>query len=493
VSCNAPRTPLRALCTLALCAGCASTKTEGSAGNEARALSSYMDAVAWSDQPPGLAPVDVPQFVAVTFDDNFVSGLGDPSGAMTWATDFFRSLNNPAGSAIAGTFDGAAVRTSFFNNCVYLEHENTRLAWTTAFEDGHEIANHTINHPHGGAFLEQNWTDEIGPCTAALSNAETGVGVSVDDVRGFRSPYLEYNEALFPALKGQGLEYDTSVSSCWADGDDGSSCAWPYTLDSGSLDAESMTAKFATPSVPAAPGLWEVTTSALFVPPDELATEYGFAPGLRQRIPTDMPAPSFYEASTGRIAPLDITLFVDAGMTATEVLATLEYTLDQRLAGNRAPFVFVAHTHVYASNYGAAANALDASERQAAIEDFIGYALSKSVVRMRPVKDILSWMREPVPLNGVVTMPIDAGASGGSAGTGADAGLGGSAGAAGAAGMPAGGGSAGTTGVAGEAGAAAPSPSASGCSCGMVGHELRSWPALFVAGALAFALSRRRQ
>src|SRR6188768_3495486 len=86
-------------------------------------LAAPTKALSWSEQPPGLSPVDVPQFVAVTFDDNFVSGIGDPAGGMTWATDFFRSLTNPAGSNYAPTFDGAPVRTSFYFNCVYLEDD----------------------------------------------------------------------------------------------------------------------------------------------------------------------------------------------------------------------------------------------------------------------------------------------------------------------------------------------------------------------------------
>ena len=57
------------------------------------------------------------------------------------------------------------------------------------------------------------------------------------------------------------------------------------------------------------------------------AAQYGFTPGLRQRIPTDMPAPSYYEPATGRIAGLDITLFVDAQLSANEVLATRMSTL----------------------------------------------------------------------------------------------------------------------------------------------------------------------
>jgi hypothetical protein len=147
-----------------------------------------MDVRAWSQQPPGLSPVDVPQFVAVTFDDNFVSGLGDPAGGMTWATSFFEPLVNPAGSGFAPTFDGAPVRTSFYDNCVYLEDEKTKQSWATSREDGHEIANHTVHHLNGLTFTEQAWSDEIAPCTMALTNPSGGLGVSVDDVKGAHEP-----------------------------------------------------------------------------------------------------------------------------------------------------------------------------------------------------------------------------------------------------------------------------------------------------------------
>ncbi len=476
-----------------LCVACASEKpADASDRASVVALSDYSDTVAWSEQPPGLSAVDVPQFVAVTFDDNFVSGLGDVTGGVTWATDFFRPLVNPAGSAIAGTFDGAPVRTGFYNNCLYLEDQSTRTAWTTAFADGHEIGNHTVNHLHGGAFGVQSWTDEIAPCSAALTSPDSGIGASVDDIRGFRSPFLEYNENLFAALTGQGLEYDSSVQSCWADAEDGTNCAWPYTLHAGSKDGDVLAAKFGTPSVPPAAGLWQVPPSALFVPPDELATQYGFTPGLRQRIPMDMAPPSFYEVATGRIAPLDITLFVDAGLSAAEVLATLKYTLDRRLAGNRAPLVFVAHTHVYAANYGAATNAPDVSDRQGAIEDFVSYALGRPAVRMRPLTDVVSFMRAPVPLGGVVTMPImDAGTpSGGSAGAGVDAGPGsGGAGSgpdAGVGGSPMGGmPSAGHAAV-----PATPPETSSGCSCNL---SRRHSSAFFALLAPLVVLHRRRR
>jgi peptidoglycan/xylan/chitin deacetylase (PgdA/CDA1 family) len=486
-----------ALASAQVLSGCAAAREEAGAADAQRAsLSAFGDNVAWSRKPPGLEPVDVPQFVAVTFDDNFVSGLGDVSGGMTWATTFFKSLQNPAGSGFLPTWDGAAVRTTFYVNCVYLQDDDTKKSWSTARQDGHEIANHTVNHPNGGAFTLQNWTDEIAPCTEALTNPEHGVGVTIDEVRGFRAPYLAYSSELFAALKAQGLWYDTSIQSCWNASDDGKSCAWPYTLDQGSPDAVDLAAKFATKAVPPATGLWELTPSALFIPPDELAAQYGFDPGLRQRVPTDMPAPSFYEPTTGRIAPLDVTLFVDAGLAPTEVLATLKYTLDLRLSGNRAPFVFIGHTHVYASSYGAAPKAPDSGARQHAIEDFIHYALTKPSVRMRPVADILTWMRHPEPLNGVVTaLPSMGGAGAGGASAGNTATNGG-----------AGAGAGGASGGAAQAGSASPSVSGTGpevtevspdaaCTCYSVGSgRSRSGSgALLVVGALALLGLARRE
>lgn len=474
-----------------LVAGCASAPA--ALGSEQAALSSYSDHVAWSKKPPGLEPVDVPQFVAVTFDDNFVSGLGDVKGGMTWATTFFEPLKNPAGSGFAPTWDGTPVRTSFYDNCVYLQDDDTKKSWQTAREGGHEIANHTVNHPHGGLFSAEDWAGEIAPCTAALTNQEGGVGVSVDDVRGFRAPYLEYSSNLFAALTQQGLWYDSSIQSCWADGDDGKACAWPYTLDQGSPDAGNLTNRFKTPSVPATSGLWEATPSALFVPPDELAAQYGFEPGLRQRVPTDMAPPSFYDAATGRIAPLDVTLFVDAGLSPAEVLATLKYTLDLRLSGNRAPFIFIAHTHVYANNYGAAPKAPEAAGRQKAIEDFVHYALEKPVVRLRPVADLIDWMRHPQPLGGVITAkPAMGGAAGmAGAGGGGAGGLGGVGGAGGGAGL---GGFAGTTTSAGgSAGSAKRADDAASCACHVGERNERREVGVLALGLFGVLARRRRR
>jgi hypothetical protein len=372
--------------------------------------------LARSSMPPaGLTPSQVPQFVAITFDDNF-----GPDG-MTWATGasqsvpgFFTSKVNPAGSGNPATFDGTPVRLSFYHNSVYMAGE-VQARWQWAFDKGNELCDHTVNHSDGLNYPvtgTPSWTTEISNCRTALAGLS---GASTSIIKGFRSPYLHYNDNLFTTLQNLGFTYDTSIMGCWANSETGANCPWPYTLDQGSADADAIVSKWPDRNVRGVtsqhPGLWEVPVSVVFVPPDELATQYGFTSGLRTRVGNLLGGaqnPNFFDSSTGKIVGMDITLFSDAKMSRAEVLATLKYTLDQRLAGNRAPLVFVAHTHVYQSWQEGAMGLASLQDRRGTIEDFVNYALSKPEVRMRSVSDIVDWMNNPAPLtdlteNGTVT------------------------------------------------------------------------------------------
>jgi len=106
---------------------------------------------------------------------------------------------------------------------------------------------------------------------------------------------------------------------------------------------------------------------------------------------------SWFDPASGKITGFDYNLWVEFRMTKAEFLATMKYTLDLRLAGNRAPFMFGAHPDTYSSKYTAVPNA-SLEERQQAIEEFLDYALSKPEVRFVPNQEILSWVRNPVPL-----------------------------------------------------------------------------------------------
>jgi hypothetical protein len=106
---------------------------------------------------------------------------------------------------------------------------------------------------------------------------------------------------------------------------------------------------------------------------------------------------SWFDVGSGKITGFDFNLWVSFKMTKAEFLATMKYSLDQRLKGNRAPFLFGAHTDYYSSKYTAPPNATVA-ERQAAIEEFIDYAISKPEVRVTSAKQVLDWIRNPEPL-----------------------------------------------------------------------------------------------
>jgi hypothetical protein len=89
-------------------------------------------------------------------------------------------------------------------------------------------------------------------------------------------------------------------------------------------------------------------------------------------------------------------------MTKAEYLTTLKYNLDQRLKGNRAPFLIGLHSQFYTSQCFADLGApyITYQEMRAVVQDFINYALTKLDVRIVPMIKILEWCRNPSSLNG---------------------------------------------------------------------------------------------
>jgi peptidoglycan/xylan/chitin deacetylase (PgdA/CDA1 family) len=330
-----------------------------------------------STEPPGnLDPSVVPMFVAIGWDDN-----GDVSG-MQWSLDLFASHENPAGSGNAATHDGAPTRTSYYNTSSYAFA--TGHLWKQAWEQGHEIGNHTQSHSAHLQTAEDaaTWNNEIDDCMSAL----TDLGIPRAEIRGFRTPFLGTHDATLQAVRDAGITYDCSLEEGYQLDNDGTSFLWPYTLDEGSPGNELLVSWGTKAPIEAKPGLWEMPAYAVIVPPDELCEQYGVEPGFRDRMKA---AQDYFDTEGGKITGFDYNLWFEFEMTPAEVSATLKYTLDQRLAGNRAPFLLGAHTDEYDD-----ANA----ERRAAIEDFLDYALSKPEVRVVRVDAVLEWMRDPEAL-----------------------------------------------------------------------------------------------
>ncbi len=273
-------------------------------------------------------------------------------------------------------------------------------------------------------FVEADWASEMMQCNGMLSNsnASIGIGAKPSDIVGFRAPYLGYNDAMFAALQSQGFAYDTSLPNCFADGEDGTNCAWPYTLDNGSPDQQVLAQKFTNtyggiawsfPQVTPHPGLWEMPPTTLIIPDDSQATTYNFKPGLRSRFPQfstgDVVAPGvpglaypdIYDPTSAKIAGLDYSLLNDAQILPDEMRAILEYNLDLHLKGNRSPFIFIAHGFNYSyepqpgskpPDFNTPSQAIR-DDRQKALLAFATYALAKPEVRIVNVKDILAWVK----------------------------------------------------------------------------------------------------
>jgi peptidoglycan/xylan/chitin deacetylase (PgdA/CDA1 family) len=169
-----------------------------------------------SASPPGdLAPIDVPQFVLLTYDDAV-----QPAGfALMSAT--LEGLN-PNGCPRAATF---------FVNTDYNDYWLTQRLYAA----GHEIADHTMTHTTGVATSAQDWIAEINGARAALSAL---AGVPEEQLTGFRAPFLESSDRSFAALHAGGFLYDSSVpEGVAALSLSPEAKIWPYTLDFGSKQA----------------------------------------------------------------------------------------------------------------------------------------------------------------------------------------------------------------------------------------------------------------
>jgi peptidoglycan/xylan/chitin deacetylase (PgdA/CDA1 family) len=355
-----------------------------------------------SARPPGgLAVQQVPQFVQFGFDDNGISGRpgSGTSGGVRFVNELFAGRRNAPGRGNKGTYDGSPARFSLYVVTRYIEDpqadvpEHVKREWRAALEAGHEIGLHTHTHAHGSAFSSEEWAAEIDACLRWLekpfdgeraADPATGLGLSRGAIAGFRAPFLEYGPALFPALRAGGLRYDCSVEEGFEKGTDAGNLLWPYRIAAGYGGGDG------------AQELWEIPAYALVVPPDEDCERYGVAPGLRRRLGAKQ---AYFDPADGKITGFDWNLWVAFGMSGPEVVATFRYSLDQRLAGNRAPLTFGLHSDIYSDQYTTALPA-GAEERRRALREILDVALARPEVRVVSAKQLLDWLRQPEPLAG---------------------------------------------------------------------------------------------
>jgi peptidoglycan/xylan/chitin deacetylase (PgdA/CDA1 family) len=328
------------------------------------------DQLAPSSQPPGgFNAEQVPQFILFGFDDNQVA---DP---ITWFVDHVRARRNPAGTGQSGTFDGGSVRAIFFSNGRYWTDPAIVAIHRRAVRDGHELGNHTQTHPHGLAFSVDQWRAEMDRCDQVYAEA----GIPVNEIAGFRAPYLQYGHHTFLAMLAMGRLYDASIQEGYQPEQDGTNFLWPYTLDEGSPGNGTRYPTGSPRLIQCYAGLWEIPLHVFIVPTDEQCVALGIPPGLRQRMQANVDPREDHPAG-GKITGLDWNVLESAKITGPEYFAILKHSLDLRLQGNRAPFMIGAHTSLYPDNQ---------PERRRAIEEFISYALTKSEVRFKAKANLI--------------------------------------------------------------------------------------------------------
>ena len=209
-----------------------------------------------------------------------------------------------------------------------------------------------------------------------------GLGIDPREILGFRTPFLAYTDATLTAAQAEGFTYDCSLEEGGERGADGRDYVWPYPLDRGSPG---------NPAVRPHPGLWEIPVYELIAPPDEACARYGVAPGLRGRLRARQ---SDFEVAAGKIAGLDWNLWCEFDMSPQELLATIEYSLDQRLAGNRAPLTIGLHSALYSDRWGAGPECANTpAQRRAALEELVAYLQRKDEVRIVSARELLRWVQ----------------------------------------------------------------------------------------------------
>jgi peptidoglycan/xylan/chitin deacetylase (PgdA/CDA1 family) len=369
----------------------------------------------FSSSPPSSLKVhQVPLFVVFGFDDNGISGLDKPkeSGGVKFITDVFASRYNPPGSGNKRTYDGTQTHFSMYCTTQYIAGEEidnpvlVKRAWKGAMLEGNEIGIHTHLHSHGSLFRVEEWEREIQACIDWLikpydpqefleePDPAKGIGIDRSDIYGFRAPYLEYNNNALQAAFDKGLLYDTSIEEGFEDDQDGTNYFWPYRLHDGRKGKTLTPLSSNRKRVSNHPDFWEIPIYAVIVPPDSHCIRYGVKPGFRKKMEHIQ---DYFKEDSGKISGLDWNLLNEFEMTKEEFLATLKYTFDMRLQGNRCPFIFGAHSDMYSQKYKKVPN-ITVEERQQALIEFIDYILTFPDIRIISAKELIDWMKAPSAL-----------------------------------------------------------------------------------------------
>ncbi len=281
------------------------------------------------EAPGGLQTNETPQFIVITFDD----ALHQP------AFDYTEKLlgyghQNPNGAPIPATYFISTEYTDF--------HIVQRR-----YAQGCEIGVHTMSHTTSTNTDYDTWLAEITGCKQTISDL---ANIPLDEIVGFRAPFLQYNDASFNVLSDNGFLYESSITEKFGGlSADGSSYIWPYTLDN--LGAQSH--DVGTAPEREYPGFWEIPMWTYYTN------------GVQMN---SMDYPGGY----------------------SELLSMFKNNFDLRYAGNRAPIGVFLHP-----------GWLSEDSHADALNDFLTWALAKEGVWVVTNHQLIQWMKDPQTINGM--------------------------------------------------------------------------------------------
>ena len=339
---------LRAGILVAIFVGCRPSPAVGEPGRRLNP-----ESVGASTNPPGgWEAASLPQFVLLSFDDFLNESR---YGAMLPLVTTGRT--NPNGSAVRATF--------FINNNRH-DYWYSHALWAA----GHEIAVHTMAHESGDLpdRSTERWRRELAGSRWKLAELS---GVPIEDITGFRAPYLWHVPRMFAVLEEAGFLYDASVPEYLAAAPPGMSRTlgarmFPYTLD-----GEFPQAVIAPSEPPAGPH-----------------------PGL-----FEAPIYPWYGFTNGGTSLVGYVLTDSLTRTNTEeFLSVLQTTFTNHYFGNRAPLTLVVHPQ----------NLQELPDRVGMYTQFMAWALSFSNTWFVATREMVEFMRAPQTWDGALTNPLHA-------------------------------------------------------------------------------------
>jgi len=225
-------------------------------------------------------------------------------------------------------------------------------------------------------------------------------------VAGFRAPRLEVNSNQF-------YLYDTGLEDGLDATKDGTNYVWPYTMENGSPNTFTMRKNgyttVAIDSMPVGSGLWQFPVNNVIVHPDDREAVFAAYQGIQKAQDIDVSKDKESWLKSGKITGFDFNMFILWGMTGDQATRALNYTLDKRMAGNKAPMQVGLHTDYFTpiydnatllapenkNSFGQALKYNDWQARKKTLIEFRDYAIGKGAI-FKTAKETIDYVRKLV-------------------------------------------------------------------------------------------------